>query len=31
MYSILDVDFDVWIGEAFFEREMKDDGKGADG
>ena len=24
MYKILDVDFDVWIGEAFFEREMKD-------
>ena len=23
MYKILDVDFDVWIGEAFFEREMK--------
>jgi arginyl-tRNA synthetase len=22
-YRILDVDFDVWIGEAFFEREMK--------
>ena len=24
MYKILDVDFDVWIGEAFFEREMKE-------
>jgi arginyl-tRNA synthetase len=23
MYRTLDVDFDVWIGEAFFEREMK--------
>jgi arginyl-tRNA synthetase len=23
MYCTLDVDFDVWIGEAFFEREMK--------
>ncbi|HUC31346.1 MAG TPA: arginine--tRNA ligase [Candidatus Paceibacterota bacterium] len=23
MYKTLDVDFDVWIGEAFFEREMK--------
>jgi len=23
MYKILDVDFDVWIGEAFFEREMR--------
>ncbi|HEY5221173.1 MAG TPA: arginine--tRNA ligase [Candidatus Paceibacterota bacterium] len=24
IYKLLDVDFDVWIGEAFFEREMKD-------
>jgi len=23
MYKILDIDFDVWIGEAFFEGEMK--------
>lgn len=23
MYRVLGVDFDVWIGEAFFEREMK--------
>jgi arginyl-tRNA synthetase len=23
MYRALDIDFDVWIGEAFFEREMK--------
>jgi arginyl-tRNA synthetase len=23
MYRILDVDFDIWIGEAFFESEMK--------
>ena len=23
MYKLLDVDFDTWIGESFFEREMK--------